>query len=200
MVTKQFLASLWRRLYYYSSSNSNDTESNDLAILKAREAKPSHHLLKIESFNKLSENLSSPYIAEEFTAGGYTWLLCIHLQGDEENDGKNHVSIYLEVADTTDLPDGWEINATFNFFVYDQIRDKYVGLQGSGLFYSSRYTDPSSTYGDCILEGETEHHKSPYFISLAELQDPKLGYLINDTCILEAEINILAMLHCLSDR
>lgn len=71
---------------------------------------------------------------------------------------------------------------------------------GSGSFYSSRYTDPSSTYGDCILEGETEHLKSPYFISLAELQDPKLGYLINDTCILEAEISILAILRSLLDR
>lgn len=66
------------------------------------------------------------YIFEIFVIklGVHGRNLCIHLKGDEENDGKNHVSIYLEVADTTDLPDGWEINATFNFFIYDVLSFK----------------------------------------------------------------------------
>lgn len=44
----------------------------------------------------------------------------------------DHISIYLELAETAgSLPTGWEVNAIINFFIYNQIEDKYFGLQGT---------------------------------------------------------------------
>ena len=54
----------------------------------------------------------------------------IYPNGDKTKGGQDHISMYLEMMDTTSLPAGWEVNAIFNFFVFDQIRDKYVGFQG----------------------------------------------------------------------
>nr|POE45250.1 hypothetical protein CFP56_43012 [Quercus suber] len=40
-----------------------------------------------------------------------------------------HISLYLEITETGELPLGWEVNASFKLFVFDQIRDEYLTVQ-----------------------------------------------------------------------
>ena len=51
-------------------------------------------------------------------------------------------------------------------------------FSGTGTFFSS-----SDREGDSI--------KVRQFMSLTRLQDPKLGYILNDKCIIEAEIYVI---------
>ncbi|KAK7841563.1 hypothetical protein CFP56_015187 [Quercus suber] len=44
-------------------------------------------------------------------------------------NGTGHISIYLSIVNTEKSPLGWEVNASFNLFVYDQIRDKFLTIQ-----------------------------------------------------------------------
>ncbi|KAK7844152.1 hypothetical protein CFP56_011127 [Quercus suber] len=45
-------------------------------------------------------------------------------------NGTNHISLYLSIVDTEKYSLGWEVYATFKLFVFDQIRDKFLTIQG----------------------------------------------------------------------
>jgi hypothetical protein len=57
--------------------------------------------------------------------------LVLYPNGKNNSDGNGHISLYLAIAHTNDLPLGWEVNVNIRFFVFDQIRDKYLTIQGS---------------------------------------------------------------------
>ncbi|KAJ0104659.1 hypothetical protein Patl1_17647 [Pistacia atlantica] len=99
----------------------NSIEGAVLRVL--RNAPPSHYLLNIQSFSSLN-NLNK-FISDNFDAGGFEWKLCLYPNGDKENKGEGHISVYLELAEMSSLPIGWEINVIFNFFVFDQLQDKW---------------------------------------------------------------------------
>uniref|UniRef100_A0A803PE07 MATH domain-containing protein n=2 Tax=Cannabis sativa TaxID=3483 RepID=A0A803PE07_CANSA len=142
------------------------------AVLDERDALPSHHLLKIKSFSKLSK-LPIEKFSNDFEAGGYKWNFSIYPTGDKSKDGEDHISVYLEIAETSTLPTGWEVNAIFNFFVFDQIRDKYVGPQDAIV---RRFHCMKKQWG--IVK----------FIDLETFNNPYNGYLVNDTCSFGVEV------------
>ncbi|KAJ0042321.1 hypothetical protein Pint_18345 [Pistacia integerrima] len=109
----------------------NSREGVILRVL--RDAPPSHYLLKIHSFSSFS-NINK-FISDNFDAGGFQWKLCLYPNGDKENHGEGHISVYLELTEMSSLSIGWEINVIFNFFVFDQLQDKYVTMQGSLFLY-----------------------------------------------------------------
>ena len=43
---------------------------------------------------------------------------------------KEHVSVYLALADSTSLGPGWEVSAVFRLYLLDQNKDSYLILQG----------------------------------------------------------------------
>jgi hypothetical protein len=58
--------------------------------------------------------------------------LALYPNGRKNSNGKGHISLYLEIANTEHLPRGWEVNVNIiKFFVFDQIRDKYLIIQGT---------------------------------------------------------------------
>ena len=57
--------------------------------------------------------------------------ISIYPNGDKSKDGEDYISVYLKISETITLPAGWEVNAIFNFFIFNHIRDKYLGTQGS---------------------------------------------------------------------
>ena len=59
--------------------------------------------------------------------------LYLYPRGKAKIIGTGHISLYLAIAETEKLPLGWEVNASFKFFLFDQIRDMYLTIQG---FYS----------------------------------------------------------------
>ncbi|XP_024022016.1 uncharacterized protein LOC112091783 isoform X2 [Morus notabilis] len=143
--------------------------------LQGRDAVPSHHLLKFENFSLLSKASIEKY-SSEFEAGGYKWNLCIYPTGDKNKDGEGHISIYLEMLDTSSLHAGWEVNAIFNFFVFDQLRDKYVSPQDVTV---RRFHCLKTQWG--IVK----------FIDLESFNDPSNGYLVNDTCSFGVEVFVV---------
>jgi hypothetical protein len=60
-----------------------------------------------------------------------SWELVLYPNGKENSNGSGHISLYLAIAATDVLPLGWGVNVDIRFFVFDQIRDKYLSIQGS---------------------------------------------------------------------
>jgi hypothetical protein len=57
--------------------------------------------------------------------------LVLYPNGKKNSNGNGHISLYLAIANTKDLRLGWEVNANIKFFVFDQIRDEYLCIQGT---------------------------------------------------------------------
>uniref|UniRef100_A0A6N2LR46 Protein kinase domain-containing protein n=1 Tax=Salix viminalis TaxID=40686 RepID=A0A6N2LR46_SALVM len=98
-----------------------------LRIREERHVAPAHYSMKIDSFSLLSEMVDNSYESREFEASGYKKLI-LYPNGDKSRNGDGYISLYLVMADTTGFPPGWEINAIFKFFVFDQLQDKYLTI------------------------------------------------------------------------
>ncbi|XP_050281366.1 uncharacterized protein LOC126722252 [Quercus robur] len=107
-----------------------ENKSGEFAITRmARHFRPAHYLLKIQSYSLLCETGVEKYDSGVFEVGGHKWRLSLYPKGNEKMNGAGHISIYLSIVDTEKSPLGWEVNASFKLFVYDQIRDKFLTIQ-----------------------------------------------------------------------
>ncbi|KAG5151627.1 hypothetical protein JHK84_028099 [Glycine max] len=120
----------------------------------------------IDNFSSISQKLFS----DIFCVGGYKWRILIFPKGN----GAGHLSMYIDVADSATLPYGWSRYAHFNLTVVNQIHSKYSIRKDSQHQFNARESD----WGFIN------------FMPLAELYDPARGYLVNDTCIVEADISV----------
>ncbi|KAK4593532.1 hypothetical protein RGQ29_017589 [Quercus rubra] len=119
----------------------------------------------IDNFSRLN---TKKLYSDGFFVGGYKWRIVVFPKGNNVD----HLSMYLDVADSTNLPYGCSRYAQFSLSVINQIHYKYS------------------------IRKETQHqfnaHESDWgftsFMPLGELYDPSRGYLVNDTCIVEADI------------
>ncbi|KAI3902000.1 hypothetical protein MKW92_032897 [Papaver armeniacum] len=81
--------------------------------------------------------------------------------------------MYLEVADSDNLPYGWSRFAQFSLAVVNQINYEHTVRK---YFQLHKFTARESDWG------------STKFIPLSELYDPSRGYLVDDTCIVEVDV------------
>ncbi|KAG0497188.1 hypothetical protein HPP92_001879 [Vanilla planifolia] len=121
----------------------------------------------IENFSRL--NLKKLY-SDIFIVGGYKWRILIFPKGNNVD----HLSMYLDVADATTLPYGWNRYAQFSLSVINQIHSKLSIRKDTQHQFNSRESDWGFTS----------------FMPLGELYDPSRGYLVNDTCVVEAEVAV----------
>ncbi|KAG6744903.1 hypothetical protein POTOM_051544 [Populus tomentosa] len=132
----------------------------------------------IENFTRLN---TKKHYSDIFIVGSYKWRVLIFPKGNNVD----HLSMYLDVADSTALPYGWSRYAQFSLAVVNQIHNKYSIRKGSGY-----------------LELDTQHQfnarESDWgftsFMPLSELYDPSRGYLVNDTVVIEAEVAVCKVL------
>ena len=75
---------------------------------------------------------SRPAFAHFFHICRRLWL---YPNGINKSEGKGHVSLYLEISDTENLPLGWEVTVNFKFFVFNHIHENYLTVQGSLFFF-----------------------------------------------------------------
>ncbi|XP_070055492.1 uncharacterized protein [Nicotiana tomentosiformis] len=68
-----------------------------------------------------------------FEAGGYKWKMIIYPDGNGSEKGSEHISVYLAISETSSLPSGWEVNAMFTFFLFNQLCDNYLTVRGVNL-------------------------------------------------------------------
>ncbi|XP_030968826.1 uncharacterized protein LOC115989292 [Quercus lobata] len=100
--------------------------------------------------------------------------LSLYPKGIEKNMN-GHISLYLAIAETGKLPLGWEVNASFKLFVFDQIRDEYLTVQDVGGAIK-RFNDINSEWGFAK------------FLPLDTFNDASQGYLVNNCCVFGAEV------------
>ncbi|KAL6292877.1 hypothetical protein ACE6H2_001019 [Prunus campanulata] len=128
------------------------------------------HCWKIESFSMLkSEVLQS----EPFTAGGQTWLIRLYPKGDRT--GKNtHVSIFLRLVNPEKLSPGSQLLTEYTLRIVDQLNRKHLSRKSDYAWFSAMKTG----WG------------WPRFIDLGSFKMSDNGYLVKNTCLVEAEVTV----------
>ncbi|OMP09139.1 TRAF-like family protein [Corchorus olitorius] len=115
------------------------------------------------------------YESSIFEAGGYKWRLCFYPKGNKKRGGEDYISLYLKLAETSTLPSCWEIYARFKFFVFDQLRGQYLTIKEGGES-TRRFEETKNEWGLVQM------------LSLETFEDDSNGYLVDDSCILGAEV------------
>ncbi|KAJ6768445.1 TRAF-LIKE FAMILY PROTEIN [Salix koriyanagi] len=77
------------------------------------------------------------------------------------------------MADTSSLPLGWEIHVIFRLFLLDQNKDSYLVIQAG----------KERRFHGLKLEWGFDE-----FIQLSTFNDSRYGFLVEDTCVLGAEV------------
>ncbi|KAJ3707257.1 hypothetical protein LUZ61_010962 [Rhynchospora tenuis] len=121
----------------------------------------------IENFSRVN---AKKLYSEVFVVGGYKWRILIFPKGNNVD----YLSMYLDVADSAVLPYGWSRYAQFSLSVANQIHNKFTVRKETQHQFNQRESDWGFTS----------------FMPLSELYDPNRGYLVNDTCIVEAEVAV----------
>jgi len=121
----------------------------------------------IENFSRVN---AKKLYSEIFVVGGYKWRILIFPKGNNVD----YLSMYLDVADSSMLPYGWSRYAQFSLSVVNQIHNKFTVRKETQHQFNQRESDWGFTS----------------FMPLSELYDPNRGYLVNDSCIVEAEVAV----------
>ncbi|KAJ0249194.1 TRAF-like family protein [Hirschfeldia incana] len=146
---------------------------HDEIIKSVSDAPPTHYMVKIESFSLLTKHAIERYETESFEAGGYKWKLVLYPNGNKSKNIKDHVSVYLALADSSSLgPAGWEVSAVFRLYLLDQNQDSYLILQGKERRFHT-------------IKREWGFDK---FIPTATFFNASNGYLMEDTCMFGADV------------
>ncbi|KAJ0469972.1 putative ubiquitinyl hydrolase 1 [Helianthus annuus] len=122
---------------------------------------------RIENFSRLT---NKKLYSDPFVAGGHKWRVLIFPKGNNVD----HLSMYLDVADSSSLPYGWSRYAQFSLAVVNQVHSKFTVKKDTQHQFHARESDWGFTS----------------FMPLSDLYDPSRGYLINDTCIIEADVAV----------
>ncbi|GFP97183.1 ubiquitin carboxyl-terminal hydrolase 12 [Phtheirospermum japonicum] len=122
---------------------------------------------RIDNFSRMN---TKKLYSETFELGEYKWRILIFPKGNNAD----HLSMYLDVADSATLPYGWSRYAQFSLTVVNQVHVKYSLRKETQHQFNARENDWGFTS----------------FMPLAELYDPSRGYLFNDTCVIEAEVAV----------
>ncbi|XWS74671.1 hypothetical protein CRYUN_Cryun01aG0018000 [Craigia yunnanensis] len=121
----------------------------------------------IENFSRLN---NKKLYSDIFFVGGYKWRILIFPKGNNVD----HLSMYLDVADSATLPYGWSRYAQFSLAVSNQMHNNYTIRKDTQHQFNARESDWGFTS----------------FMPLGELYDPSRGFLVNDTCIIEADVAV----------
>ncbi|CAK8537501.1 unnamed protein product [Lathyrus sativus] len=109
--------------------------------------------------------------SDVFEVGGYKWRILIFPKG---NNVKNHLSMYLDVANSAKLPSGWSSYGEFSLTVVNQINNDYSVTKDT----QHRFNEQESDWGFTS------------FIPLSTLNDPRRRYLVNDTLVVEVTCKV----------
>ncbi|XVF41338.1 hypothetical protein PTKIN_Ptkin01aG0272100 [Pterospermum kingtungense] len=121
---------------------------------------------KINNFSTIKDK---KLYSEIFYVGGYPWRLLVFPKGNEVD----HISIYVDVADSATLPVRWTRYAQFRLTAVNQICPKTSITKVTQHEFNAKEVDWGFTS----------------FVPLSKLHDPKCGYLVNDACLVEADIS-----------
>ncbi|KAL6559093.1 CSN-associated deubiquitinating enzyme Ubp12 [Orobanche hederae] len=131
------------------------------------EPQVSHFTWTIENFSRLGVK---KLYSDVFIAGGYKWRVLIFPKGNN----MDCLSMYLDVADSATLPYGWKRYSQFSLSVVNQMHFRLTVKKDTQHQFNQRESDWGFTS----------------FMPLSDLYDPSKGYLVNDTCIIQADVAV----------
>ncbi|KAM7261733.1 hypothetical protein ACFE04_020810 [Oxalis oulophora] len=140
------------------------------------DSKPVKYTWRFENFSKLmSMNIDKrEHCSDYFMAGGYKWNILFYLNVEESD----LLHFYLELSDHHEtFPDGGTMYADFYFSVVNQIDEEQTLLCGRGRL-SCQFRAHNYIFGCRSL------------MHLSELIDPDVGYIVNDTLVVEANLTV----------
>ncbi|KAE8056851.1 hypothetical protein FH972_013587 [Carpinus fangiana] len=156
-------------------------------IRSTRDLPAPHYTFQIKNFSLLLRMKKKKCHSGQFEVDGYQWRLVLYPNGRKNSNGKGHISLYLEIADTKDFPHGWEVNVNIiRFFVFDQIRDKYLIIQDANGRVK-HFHNLKTEWGFAQL------------LSHDSLNDSSNGYLFDDTCVFGVEVFVIKAEYWFSD-
>ncbi|XP_052200114.1 ubiquitin C-terminal hydrolase 12-like isoform X1 [Diospyros lotus] len=142
------------------TANTLENQPND-------EPQTSRFTWTIENFSRLN---TRKHYSEVFIVGGYKWRVLIFPKGNNVD----YLSMYLDVADSATLPYGWSRYAQFSLSVVNHVHTKLTIRKETQHQFNARESDWGFTS----------------FMPLSELYDPTRGFLVNDTCVVEADVAV----------
>ncbi|XP_057793975.1 uncharacterized protein LOC131010458 [Salvia miltiorrhiza] len=144
-------------------------DDQDQYTLETRDISPVHLLTKIESFSRLWKHEIQPLESSEFESGDYKWKVTMNL------DDSGDISVSLCMVGTSSLPTSWEVNAIFNFFLYNHISDNYLCFRGKARRFHA--INPECGFSKLITK--------------KSLTDVSNGFLFKDKCVFGAEVFVI---------
>ncbi|XP_042404391.1 uncharacterized protein LOC121994413 [Zingiber officinale] len=123
----------------------------------------------IKDVSKLTKIL----FAEVFAAGGYNWRICLYPNLPSFED---FLSVFLIMTNAASLSSKTRVYVDFSFCLLDQHNAKHWKLTVKHLFSS-----------------ENRYYGCRNFLSREDVRDPSRGFLLNDTCIIEASVVVLGV-------
>ncbi|XP_042504364.1 uncharacterized protein LOC122081331 isoform X4 [Macadamia integrifolia] len=136
-----------------------------------RDDMPTHYTFKIKSFSQLCKLPKIRCDSKVFYAGGYKWKMSLSVNKNKQQK-VHYLSLYLGIEETRSIQPGWEIEAVFRLFVFDQIRGRYLMLQET----NAKFDEPNTKW------------RVDEFMSLESFSDPSCGFLVKDSCIFGATV------------
>ncbi|VVA37122.1 Hypothetical predicted protein [Prunus dulcis] len=139
-------------------------------LSRIKKAFMNKHCWKIESFSTFkSQRLQS----ELFTAGGQKWKIELYPKGDDHGEN-THVSVYLRIANPEKLSPGSQLLVEYTLRIVNQLDGKDKSRKSNHSWFSAS----SPCWG------------WPCFIKWDSFKMLDNGYLVKNTCLVEAEVTV----------
>ncbi|CAA0404943.1 unnamed protein product [Arabidopsis thaliana] len=125
----------------YNSSYSLKKNFGGTRVL--RDERPSSKILTITNFSVIKGRVE-PYESSVFEAAGYKWRLVLYVNGNPNDSGNDHISLYVRIEETEYLPRGWEVNVDLKLFIHNGKLNKYLAISDGTL---KLYNDAKREWG-----------------------------------------------------
>ncbi|GLU05158.1 hypothetical protein SLE2022_222720 [Rubroshorea leprosula] len=156
-------------------ASSSVSTTQDGVVRSISDAPPTHYVVKIQLFSLLLKNSVENYESGDFEAGSYKWKLILYPGGNKSRNVKDYISLYLAIADTDSVNGNSEVRASFKLFLLDQSKDNYLVVN-------------DATVKERRFHGLRNQWGFDQFLPLRTFNDVSNGYLVDDTCVLGAEV------------
>ncbi|KAM1066228.1 hypothetical protein ACFX13_021988 [Malus domestica] len=148
-------------------------DDQDGILRTISDAPPTHYTVKVQSISLLTKHNMEKYESGDFEAGGYKWKLVFYPNGNKSRNVKEHISLYLVMSRATAPQTSSEVSAVFRLFILDQNNGNYFVLQEPK---ERRFHGMKLDWG------------FDQFLSHKAFTQASNGFLIDDTCVLGAEV------------
>ncbi|XP_045831302.1 ubiquitin C-terminal hydrolase 12-like [Trifolium pratense] len=166
--------------------------ANTVDRLHVKEPSPFRFTWRIDRFSQKKLKKKKVY-SDVFEVGGSKWRLLIFPYGNNVD----FLSVYLAVANSYSLPCDWSRHANFSMKVVNQYYYYLSKRKGSlfNLLLKLLHDELRCMYVEhSFMKHRFNERESDwgfrYFIPFDELYNPSRGYLVNDTLVVEVEVEV----------